>query len=144
MIVGAASYVADQVKSVNSKAEDFNVLDGPLHSCGLDPITGYHRDGQCRTGRNDLGRHTVCAVVTDDFLRYSQSQGNDLITPVTSFGFPGLVAGDRWCLCANRWLQAHHAGVAPQLYLQATHRSTLDVIEFDTLLNYALDLPKHA
>ena len=129
---------------MNSKAEALNVLDGPLQSCGLDPATGFYRDGSCRTGSNDRGRHTVCAVVTDDFLQYSRSQGNDLITPVKAYDFPGLVDGDRWCLCANRWLQAHRAGVAPPLYLQATHRSTLEIIEFDTLLHYALDLPQHA
>lgn len=129
---------------MDSEAEAFNVLDGPLQACGLDPVTGYHRDGLCRTGHDDVGRHTVCAVVTDDFLQYSRMQGNDLITPQASHGFPGLVAGDRWCLCANRWLQAHRAGVAPKLYLQATHRRTLDIIELDTLLHYALDLPEHA
>ena len=89
----------------------------------------------------DLGLHTVCAVVNDEFLEYSRQQGNDLITPIKAFGFPGLKAGDRWCLCANRWKEAHLAGVAPQVDLQATHMKTLEIIDLDTLLGYATEIP---
>lgn len=124
--------------------EQFNVLDEPLQTCGETPLTGFFRDGACRTNEQDIGRHTVCAVVDDAFLEYSRSQGNDLITPMKEYGFPGLVAGDRWCLCANRWLEAHDADVAPKIYLQSTHRNTLDIIELDILLAYAMDKPMHS
>jgi uncharacterized protein (DUF2237 family) len=124
--------------------EQFNVLGEPLEVCGESPMSGFFRDGACRTDEQDVGRHTVCAVVNDEFLSYSKSQGNDLVTAVQAYGFPGLVKGDRWCLCANRWLEAYEAGVAPPVYLQATHRNTLDVIELDTLLAHAVDKPMHS
>ena len=87
--------------------------------------------------------HTVCAVVSDEFLQYSRQQGNDLITPIEAFGFPGLKDGDKWCLCANRWKEAHLAGVAPRVSLEATHAKTLDIIDLDTLLQYAVDIPRN-
>ena len=121
-----------------------NVLDTPLLSCGEEPLTGYFRDGACRTDENDHGSHTICAVMTENFLEYSYSKGNDLITPRPEFDFPGLVAGDRWCICANRWLEAHQAGVAPQVLLHATHRRSLEIVDLDTLLYYAMDKPLHA
>jgi hypothetical protein len=121
-----------------------NALGGPLQVCGLDPKTGYFRDGSCRTQADDRGRHVVCAEVTDEFLAFSRSQGNDLITPQPAFGFPGLKAGDRWCLCAMRWHEAHEAGVAPPIYLQASHERLLEIVALDVLLPYAKDLPRHS
>ncbi len=118
-----------------------NVLGTELQTCSLSPKTGFFRDGCCNTGPEDLGLHTVCAVVNDEFLEYSRQQGNDLITPIKAFGFPGLKAGDRWCLCANRWKEAQLAGVAPQVDLQATHMKTLEIIDLDTLLGYATEIP---
>lgn len=121
-----------------------NALGGDLRVCGLDPKTGYLRDGHCRTRADDQGRHVVCAQVTDDFLAFSRSRGNDLISPQPAFEFPGLKAGDRWCLCALRWREAEEAGVAPPIYLQACHERVLELIELDILLPYALDLPRNA
>ena len=121
-----------------------NVLGTELQTCSLSPKTGFFRDGCCNTDSEDLGLHTVCAVVNDEFLQYSLEQGNDLVTPIEAFGFPGLKAGDRWCLCAGRWKEAHLAGVAPQVDLQATHAKTLDVVDLDTLLPYAIDIPRNA
>ena len=121
-----------------------NVLDTALQTCGDDPVTGFFRDGMCRTDDTDHGSHTVCAVVTDEFLQYSRSRGNDLVTPMPQYDFPGLVAGDKWCLCANRWLEAHQAGAAPRILLHATHRRTLEIVDLDTLLYYAVDKPQHA
>ena len=121
-----------------------NVLGGPLQICGLDPKTGYFRDGQCKTRADDSGLHVVCAQVNDPFLQYSRERGNDLITPQPAYGFPGLKTGDRWCLCATRWLEALHADVAPQVFVQATHARALEVIELDKLLLHALDLPQNA
>jgi uncharacterized protein (DUF2237 family) len=121
-----------------------NALGGELQVCGLDPKTGYFRDGRCRTREDDRGSHVVCAQVTEEFLAYSRAQGNDLVTPQPAFDFPGLKAGDRWCLCALRWREAHDAGVAPPVMLQATHERVLDLVELDILLPYAVDLPQHA
>ena len=121
-----------------------NALGGELQVCGLDPKTGYFRDGRCRTREDDRGRHVVCAQVTEEFLAYSRAQGNDLVTPQPAFDFPGLKPGDRWCLCALRWREAHDAGVAPPVMLQATHERVLDLVDLDILLPYAVDLPQHA
>jgi uncharacterized protein (DUF2237 family) len=110
-----------------------NVLGEPLALCGCDPLTGWYRDGSCRTDRSDLGRHSVCCVVTEVFLRYSRSRGNDLSTPVPAHGFPGLRPGDHWCVCAARWLEAYQDGVAPPVRLEATEASTLEVIPLDLL-----------
>mmetsp|Transcript_25702 Transcript_25702/g.70847 ORF Transcript_25702/g.70847 Transcript_25702/m.70847 type:complete len:257 (-) Transcript_25702:243-1013(-) len=101
--------------------------------------TGFYRNGYCSTGEQDFGRHTVCCQVTDDFLAYSQSVGNDLSTPVPEYSFPGLQAGDVWCLCAQRWVQAHEAGQAPRVYLQRTHEKTLSYVPLSVLRPYALD-----
>jgi len=121
-----------------------NVLGGELQLCGLDPRTGYLRDGHCRTRKDDSGLHVVCAQVDDAFLHYSRERGNDLITAQPLYDFPGLKAGDRWCLCATRWREAMIAGVAPRVFLQASHERVLEVVELDQLLPYALDLPRNA
>jgi len=117
-----------------------NVFGEPIELCCNDPLTGFYRDGRCNTGPNDLGTHTVCALMTDEFLEYSAAAGNDLSTPRPEFNFPGLVAGNRWCLCAMRWEQAHRAGKAPKLYLKATNIVTLRAIPLEILKPYALDL----
>lgn len=114
-----------------------NVLGGELLPCGLQPVTGFFRDGCCRTGPGDAGLHVVCAVVTEDFLRFSLSRGNDLITPAPHYGFPGLRPGDRWCLCAARWKEALDAGVAPLVVLEATHFSALAFVSLDDLRRHA-------
>ncbi len=103
-----------------------NVLGSELKACSLDPLTGWLRDGCCNTDARDYGVHTVCVVVTDEFLEFSRSVGNDLSTPVPAFRFPGLKAGDRWCLCAARWVEAKEAGMAPDVVLEATHARTLE------------------
>ena len=115
-----------------------NVLGQPLHACGSEPVTGFHRDGFCRTGAADAGRHTVCAVMTQEFLEFSRANGNDLSTPLPAFGFPGLEPGDRWCVCAGRWAQALAAGVAPPVVLQATAEQALEVVSFEDLFAHAL------
>ncbi|QCP88159.1 DUF2237 domain-containing protein [Cereibacter sphaeroides] len=112
-----------------------NVLGGPLESCGTDPVTGFFRNGCCDTGAADRGMHTVCALMTAEFLALSKYLGNDLSTPRPEFGFQGLKPGDRWCLCAGRFLQAHEEGAAPRVRLGATHRRTLEVLKL-----YAIDL----
>ena len=103
-----------------------NVLGGELEECSLDPLTGWLRDGCCSTDARDYGVHTVCVVVTDEFLEFSRSVGNDLSTPVPAFRFPGIKHGDRWCLCAARWVEAKEAGMAPEVVLEATHARTLE------------------
>ena len=110
-----------------------NVLGGPLLACSYDPLTGFFRDGCCETGVDDVGSHTVCARVTADFLAFSRSRGNDLSTPRPEYGFVGLKPGDRWCLCAGRFLQAHEEGAAPQVNLAATHRRALDIVPLEVL-----------
>ncbi len=110
-----------------------NVLGTTLQSCSTDPMTGFFRDGCCKTGPNDTGSHTVCAVMTAAFLAFTRAQGNDLSTPRPEYRFPGLKPGDRWCLCALRWREAHEAGVAPPVVLEATHAKALEVIERDAL-----------
>ena len=109
-----------------------------MQVCCTDPMTGFYRDGYCRTGPEDTGRHTVCIVATDEFLEYSKSAGNDLSTPRPEFRFPGLVAGDKWCLVAVRWRQALEAGMAPQVVLEATHESVLQVVELEDLKRFAV------
>ncbi|NDJ59556.1 MAG: DUF2237 domain-containing protein [Chloroflexi bacterium] len=116
-----------------------NVLGGPLETCGTDPMTGYFRDGCCNTGPDDVGSHVVCARVTAAFLEFSRSRGNDLITPRPHYGFPGLKPGDRWCLCALRWLEAFEAGCAPPVILAATHQKALQYIALADLQAHALD-----
>src|SRR3989337_286449 len=110
-----------------------NVLGGALQMCGDDPVTGFFRDGCCNTGPQDLGNHTVCAVVTAEFLAHQRAVGNDLSTPVPPYGFAGLRPGDRWCLCAARWLQAHADGAAAPVVLAATHSRALEVVPLEAL-----------
>ena len=117
-----------------------NVHGAPLQLCGLDPVTGFFRDGCCRTDRTDEGRHTVCVRLTAEFLMFSKARGNDLSTPRPEWGFPGLKPGDQWCLCAARWQEAFEAGAAPRVVLQATEASTLEVCALADLKAHALDL----
>ncbi|UYO00657.1 MAG: DUF2237 domain-containing protein [Devosia sp.] len=119
---------------------EYNVLGEPLESCSLDPLTGFYRTGYCAAGPDGVAVHLVCIEVTDAFLAFSASVGNDLSTPRPEFAFPGLVAGDRWCLVAMRWLEAHEAGMAPRVYLRATNRAVLELIAMETLKPYALDM----
>lgn len=114
-----------------------NVLGTELESCSTDPMTGFYRDGCCNTGGDDVGMHTVCAEVTEDFLRFSKARGNDLSTPNYDFEFPGLKPGDRWCLCVLRWKEAFKAGMAPLVNLRATHVSALEFIDLEDLREYA-------
>lgn len=120
--------------------EDRNVLGGELAACSMRPLTGFYRDGCCNTGPEDLGLHVVCAQVTADFLAFAKEQGNDLITPMPDYNFPGLKPGDRWCVCAGTWRQAYEAGVAPPVVLAATHEETLAVVPLSALKEHALDL----
>jgi len=121
-----------------------NVLDQPLQLCSESPLTGFYRNGYCQTESEDRGQHTVCAVVDNAFLQYTLDQGNDLLTPRPALGFPGLKPGDHWCLCAARWKEAHQEGRAPRIVLAATHKKALDIVDLDTLLMYAVDIPKNA
>ena len=114
-----------------------SVLNQPLMSCSQNPTTGYFRDGFCHTNDQDRGVHVVCAELTADFLAYTKAQGNDLSTPKPHYGFPGLNAGDHWCLCAARWQQAHLAGVAPKVVLESTHQKTLHTVKLSVLQQYA-------
>ena len=120
---------------------ELNVLGEPLQECGTEPMTGFYRDGCCRTGAQDLGSHTVCAVVTAEFLEHQRSIGNDLMTPMPMFDFPGLVPGDRWCVTAANWLRAHHEGAAAFVVLASTHERALEVVPFETLSEHAVDVP---
>jgi uncharacterized protein (DUF2237 family) len=120
-----------------SKAK--NVLGEPLQNCSLDPVTGWHRNGCCETGEGDMGVHTVCVRVTDAFLHFSRAAGNDLSTPRPEYGFPGLVAGNQWCLCATRWQEAFEAGVAPPVVLEATHMATLEWVNLSDLQAHAAE-----
>ena len=120
---------------------DLNALGGPLEECGSDPLTGFYRDGCCTSGPDDIGSHTVCAVVTQEFLEHQRSVGNDLISPAPQWGFPGLHPGDRWCVVALRWLQAHEDGVAAPVVLASTNERALEVIPLEVLRHYAVDVP---
>ena len=115
-----------------------NVFGDDLITCGTNPMTGFYRDGCCETGPDDMGTHTVCASVTQDFLEFTAKQGNDLSTPRPAFGFQGLKPGDRWCLCATRWREAYEAGHAPNVVLEATEEKTLNYIPMEVLSQYAI------
>jgi uncharacterized protein (DUF2237 family) len=117
--------------------EDVNVVGGELLPCSTEPLTGFYRDGCCSTGPEDYGSHTVCSIVTEEFLAFSKSAGNDLSTPRPEYGFEGLRPGDRWCLCAERWLEAYEAGCAPEVVLGATHARALDVVPIEALTAHA-------
>lgn len=116
-----------------------NVNGEPLQPCSMDPLTGFYRDGCCNTGPQDLGRHLVCAQLTDEFLEYSRQRGNDLVTPRPEYGFPGLKAGDQWCLCVDRWREALAVHKAPPVMLASTHMAVLDRVDLETLRQHALD-----
>ena len=120
--------------------EPLNVFGQPLETCGTNPLTGFFRDGCCNTNALDLGSHTVCIRVSQEFLDFSMDQGNDLSTPRPEYDFPGLKAGSRWCLCAARWMEAHEQDCAPKVYLSSTHLKALELIPLELLEEYALDL----
>ena len=128
------------MKERRAEAGALNVLGEPLAPCGLDPVTGFYRDGCCNTGYEDVGIHVVCAKMTPEFLAFSKRYGNDLSTPVPETGFPGLRPGDCWCLCAGRWKEALDAGVAPPVILQATHEEALAVVSLADLKRHAIDI----
>lgn len=123
---------------------DRNVLGGDLELCGTDPLTGFFRDGCCTTGPQDLGSHTICAVVTAEFLAHQRSIGNDLSTPMPQYRFAGLKPGDRWCVTAANWLRAHEAGAAAYVVLAATHERAVDIVPLETLRQHAVDVPPDA
>ena len=128
------------VITVNWPQQQLSVLGEPLVPCSENPMTGFTRNGCCETGPEDFGSNTVCAQMTDEFLAFSRAQGNDLSTPVPEFGFPGLVAGDRWCLCAARWQEAFEAGQSPRVLLRSTHQAALAVCDLGDLKSLAIDL----
>lgn len=121
----------------HGRAPSLNVLGGPLLPCSAAPLTGFYRDGCCNTGREDVGLHTVCAVMTTEFLAFSKARGNDLSTPMPEYGFAGLKPGDRWCLCASRFLQAVAEGCAPRVRLAATHQRALEIVALKLLQDHA-------
>jgi uncharacterized protein (DUF2237 family) len=121
---------------------DRNVLGGELEPCGTDPVTGFMRDGCCHTGPEDVGSHTICAVVTAEFLEHQRAIGNDLQTPMAMYGFPGLVPGDRWCVTAGNWLRAHLDGAAAFVVLASTHERALEVVPLQALREHAVDVPE--
>lgn len=125
-------------------ADELNVLGGPLESCGTDPMTGYARDGCCSAGPDGTWVHTICAVVTQEFLAHQVATGNDLVTPIPAYEFPGLVPGDRWCVVAGRWLQAHLDGAASPVVLASTNQRVLDLVPLEVLQQYAADVPSDA
>jgi uncharacterized protein (DUF2237 family) len=118
-----------------------NVLGGPLQPCGTEPLTGFYRDGCCSTGPDDLGSHTICAVVSAEFLTHQRSIGNDLSSPIPEYRFPGLVPGDRWCVTAANWLRAHRDGAAAPVVLASTHERALEVVPLEALAAHAVDVP---
>lgn len=122
------------------KQKQLNVLGTSIEICGTNPKTGYYRDGCCHTESKDVGMHTVCAIVTEEFLEYSRIKGNDLITPRPELNFPGLKSGDAWCVCATRFEEARLAGCAPKVKLTATNEKTLEVVSLEVLKNYQIDL----
>ena len=121
-----------------------NVLGGELEPCGVDPLTGFYRDGCCRSALEDLGSHTICAVVTSAFLEHQRQIGNDLVSPVPEYQFPGLAPGDRWCVTAANWLRAHRDGVAAYVVLASTHERALEVVSLATLQEHTVDVPSDA
>ncbi|WP_438969894.1 DUF2237 family protein [Methylophaga sp.] len=120
--------------------ESLNVFGEKLETCSEEPLTGFYRDGCCNTSDGDYGQHTVCVQVNQAFLEYSRFRGNDLSSPIEDFGFPGLKEGDRWCLCAQRWLEAYEHDMAPRVYLAGTHQRATEIIPLELLKEYAADL----
>jgi uncharacterized protein (DUF2237 family) len=124
-----------------AEPQALNVLGEPLEECGTDPMTGWYRDGCCNTDPNDVGSHTICASVSQEFLEHQASIGNNLMTPMPQFGFPGLKPGDRWCVTAANWLRAHMDGAAAPVVLASTHERATDIVPLDILKLYAVDVP---
>ena len=120
---------------------ELNVRGGPLEPCGTDPMTGFYRDGSCRCGAEDVGRHAVCAVMTEEFLAHQQAVGNDLVTPLPEYSFPGLHPGDRWCVVAARWLQAYDDGFPAPVVLASTHERALEIVPLRALEEHSVDVP---
>ena len=131
----------DAAQCILVDVSDRNVLGGELEPCGVDPVTGFYRDGSCATGPQDVGSHTVCAVMTREFLEHQQRIGNNLTTAMPQYRFPGLVPGDRWCVTAVNWLQAHNDGVAAPVVLASTHERALDLVPLPALREHAVDVP---
>lgn len=127
-------------RDLPGRGNQLNVLGGPLLTCSDAPLTGFFRDGCCNTSEDDFGSHTICVVLTEVFLAYSKELGNDLSTPRPEFDFPGLKAGQRWCLCAARWVEAYRAGKAPKVSLNSTNQAALEVVSLDLLKQHAIDL----
>ena len=127
-------------RDLPGRGSQLNVLGGPLLTCSDQPVTGFFRDGCCNTSEDDFGSHTVCVVLTEEFLAYSKGAGNDLSTPRPEFDFPGLKAGQRWCLCAARWVEAWRAGKAPKVSLNSTNQAALEIVPLDLLKQHAIDL----
>lgn len=127
-------------RDLPGRGSQLNVLGGPLLTCSDEPLTGFFRDGCCNTSDDDFGSHTICVVLTEEFLAYSKAAGNDLSTPRPEFDFPGLRAGQRWCLCAARWVEAYRAGKAPKVSLNSTNQAALEVVPLDLLKQHAIDL----
>ena len=123
-----------------SEEDQLNIFNEPLEACSFDPVTGFFRSGCCETSELDKGSHTVCAIMTEEFLKFSKSKGNDLSTPVPAFDFPGLNSGDRWCLCAARWLEAYEANSATSIIAKATHIRALKIIPMEVIKEFALDI----
>ena len=123
-----------------SEEDQLNIFNEPLEACSFDPVTGFFRSGCCETSEQDTGSHTVCAIMTEEFLKFSKSKGNDLSTPVPAFDFPGLNSGDRWCLCAARWLEAYDASSAPLIIAKATNKRALEIIPMEIVKEFALDV----
>jgi uncharacterized protein len=130
--------ISFEVCSVMAESKETNVLGTSLKACTAEPVTGFYRDGFCRTGVDDQGTHVIAATVTESFLTFTKSRGNDLQTPRSEYNFPGLKAGDKWCLCALRWKEAEQAGVAPPIDLEATHANALEFIPLETLEKYSI------
>ncbi len=127
-------------RDIPGSGSQLNVLGGPLMTCSDEPVTGFFRDGCCNTSEDDFGSHTICVVLTEEFLAYSKAVGNDLSTPRPEYGFSGLLPGQRWCLCAARWLQAYLAGNAPKVSLNSTNQAALEIVALDQLKQHAVDL----
>ena len=134
------SKTLNRQRAMQPSAQQTNVFGDPLQSCSMDPLTGFFRTGCCDADSEDIGKHFVCARVNDVFLQYSLSQGNDLITPRAEFNFSGLKAGDQWCVCANRWLEAFNAGCAPAVLLTSTNAKVLEIVDLEKLKAHAVDL----
>ena len=137
-VISAEQALIGRPLSLSCMHPSVNVLGTKLESCSENPLTGWYRDGCCNTDENDRGSHTVCCVLTDDFLQFAKEMGNDLITPAPRFNFPGLKAGDSWCVCARTWLLAVNAGMGCPVDLEATHQRALDIIPIDVLETHAL------